>query len=60
MPGCTNRAEKNFNMIKLVTTITILQHIQNPDIFNVWVLMESFMSGHVKSEWTKVLICFSY
>ena len=38
-PGCTDGADKNSNTITLVRIIyfivTILQHIQNPGIFNV-------------------------
>ena len=38
--GYTNQADKNYNIIKLVTIIiiiiTILWHIQIPGIFNAW------------------------
>ena len=37
-PGCTNRADENSNMTNISNNnnviITILQHIQNPGIFN--------------------------
>ena len=35
VPRCTNTVDKNSNIITLDTIIlNILQHIQNPDIFN--------------------------
>ena len=35
VPRCTNPVDKNYNIITLDTIIlNILQHIQNPDIFN--------------------------
>ena len=42
VPRCTNPVDKNYNIITLDTIIlNILQHIQNPDIFNTWCIFKT-------------------